>query len=448
MLCNATGLTGNDVGVADIVKQRRLTMIDMTHDSDNRCTAEEIVLVILLFLNGVLYFSADIFCGKAELVSHQIDGLCVQTLVDTYHDTDTHTSTNNFGNRHVHHRCQLRDSNELGQLQYLALCCLLCHLLVQTFLNGIALLTTVFGTLLVLALRGQTGQRLFDLTCYCLFINLQRLLRTVLLIFLATLLLVVVLLVALLVLLVAIRGLVACSLDIHTLLAATDTLTLFALTLLLGSFLLTLLATLLLRFLLGTRALVDARQVNFAQHVHLWSHLGLALQRIDFRGVILAVILSLHLFRLGLFHGSVFNYRLCRSWCFLHYGFFFLNRLLDGSRLFLLFRLGFWLCRSRLLAVQRIQVNLPYRFELGALLQQLLGLRQFLLFFFLFLFLGFLNEDFFSLMLHCLVTFEFGYKSLVLLVGDFGRGLSVFFNLAKILLFQEINCRLKANVQF
>ena len=55
MLGDTTSLTGNNVGVADMVEQRCLTMVYVTHDGDNRCTADQVVLVILLFGDGVLY---------------------------------------------------------------------------------------------------------------------------------------------------------------------------------------------------------------------------------------------------------------------------------------------------------------------------------------------------------------------------------------------------------
>ena len=38
MLCYTTGLTGNNVGIADIVKQRCLTMVNVAHDCNNRGT--------------------------------------------------------------------------------------------------------------------------------------------------------------------------------------------------------------------------------------------------------------------------------------------------------------------------------------------------------------------------------------------------------------------------
>ena len=127
-------------------------MVDMTHHRYNRSAVHEIVLVILLFGNGVLYLSTDILGGESELLSYDIDGFSIQTLVDTYHDTDAHTGTDDLIDADVHHRCQLGYRHKLRQFQHLALCCLCCHLLTDTLLDGIALLTTVLGTLFVLVL--------------------------------------------------------------------------------------------------------------------------------------------------------------------------------------------------------------------------------------------------------------------------------------------------------
>ena len=57
VLSDTTSLTSNDVGIADMVKQRSFTVVDMTHHRYNRSTADQIVLIILLLSNGILHFS-------------------------------------------------------------------------------------------------------------------------------------------------------------------------------------------------------------------------------------------------------------------------------------------------------------------------------------------------------------------------------------------------------
>ena len=119
MLGDTTCLACNDIGIANMVKQRCLTVVDMTHDGDNRGAAHQVVLVILLFGDGILHLCRDVFCGKAELLSHNVDGLSIQALVDRHHDTDAHTGSDNLIDTYIHHRCQLRDSYEFCQLQHL-----------------------------------------------------------------------------------------------------------------------------------------------------------------------------------------------------------------------------------------------------------------------------------------------------------------------------------------
>ena len=257
VLGNTTSFTSNHVGVADMVEQRSLTMVNVTHHRYDRSARDQIVLIILLLCDGILYLSRNIFGGKAKLVSHDVDGLCIQTLIDRHHDTDAHTSTDNLVDTHVHHGSQLRNSHEFGQLQNLALCSLSSHLLVHALSYSVTLLLAILGTLLVeVGLRCQTSQRLFYLTCYCLIVHLQGLHRTVLLVLLATTLLVLLLLtiviIVVLILLVLLVSLLGSCLDIH--LIGTDALTLATLA---GSLFLTLLATLFLRLLLRTSALVE-----------------------------------------------------------------------------------------------------------------------------------------------------------------------------------------------
>ena len=82
-------------------------MVHMTHHRDDWGAVHEIVLVILLLSNGVLYLSADILGGESELLSYDIDGLSIQTLVDTHHDADAHTGTDDLIDADIHHRSQL-----------------------------------------------------------------------------------------------------------------------------------------------------------------------------------------------------------------------------------------------------------------------------------------------------------------------------------------------------
>ena len=50
VLGNAAGLTGDDVGVADVVQQGGLTVVYVTHDGDYRRTLHKVFLAVRLLL--------------------------------------------------------------------------------------------------------------------------------------------------------------------------------------------------------------------------------------------------------------------------------------------------------------------------------------------------------------------------------------------------------------
>ena len=367
-------------------------------------------------------------------------------------------------------------------------------------MHSLTLLLTILGALLVQrGLVGQTGQRLFNLTCNVFLVHLQRfLIATAILLFLGVLLsgLVDGLL----------HGLVGFGIDVNTLLAYAYTLFALALllTLLLG-LLLALLALLLLRLLLGTSALVEGVEVDLALYLQLRSiHdllLALQLEHFGFFSLLSFHIGRLHLFlrillllrfscrflllrlrlgafrldlnRLLLFSGrvlllgsglrgllllrllgflSLLRRRLFLNRLFnLGFGSLHLSRLfllllhfLSGRSLFLRLRL---LSLSRLLA-QHVKVDLAQRLVLLLVgrLQKALGatFRGGLCGFLLLVLLG---EKLVGLVAHLLVLLESSHQSLVLSVVDLEARLGLHFSQLAFL-FQELHSRLKSNVQF
>ena len=107
VLGDTTSLTSNHIGIADMVEQRCLTVVDVSHHCYDRSATDQIVLIVLLLCNGVLNLSRNIFGSKAKLVSHDVDGLSIQTLVDRHHDTNRHAGTDNLVNSYIHHGSQL-----------------------------------------------------------------------------------------------------------------------------------------------------------------------------------------------------------------------------------------------------------------------------------------------------------------------------------------------------
>ena len=184
MLCNTSGFTGNYVRLTDIVEQRGLTVVNVSHHCNNRSARLQIFRCIFFFNDSLCHFRTYIFCLESELFCHQIDCFRIQTLVDGNHDTNAHTSSDNLIDRYIHHRCQFVSRNKLGQLQYLAV----CHFLIFQFLHTVGshftLFFTVFGRL-VLTFGCQTCKSFFYLFCYVFlahFLFDNRLLEAILII--------------------------------------------------------------------------------------------------------------------------------------------------------------------------------------------------------------------------------------------------------------------------
>ena len=70
VLCDAACLTCNNVGLSDVVQQRSLTMIHMSHYRNNRRTWLEIFFSICFFHDSLSHFCTDIFRLETKLLSH------------------------------------------------------------------------------------------------------------------------------------------------------------------------------------------------------------------------------------------------------------------------------------------------------------------------------------------------------------------------------------------
>ena len=281
MLGNTTCLTGNHIGIADIVEQRGLTVVNVTHHGYDWSTWNQVVLIILFLAHGLLNLGTHVFGLETELLSHHVDGFSIQTLVDRYHDTYTHQGRDNLSNADVHHRSQLANGNELSELQGLAFLLLLTSLILQLLLNSLTLLLTVLSTLLVLALAGQTCKSLLNLACYSLVVHLNLALVAAVVVIALVIVVIIIIsvlvsvllvativaIIALIILAVTVAIVLSFGIDVNTLLV--DTNTLLAIVVLLSQFLLTLLTSLLLRFFLRTSTLVERREVNLTQHLRL-----------------------------------------------------------------------------------------------------------------------------------------------------------------------------------
>ena len=154
----------------------------MTHHRYNRSARFQIFLIILFLYDGLRHFCAYIFCLEAEFLSHQVDGLGIQTLVDGYHHTNAHTSGDDLSNRNIHHACQLVGRHEFRNLQYLAFCHFHVFQFLHTAGSHVTFLLTILGTF-VLSFGSEACQSFLYLLCYIFLANLlldDRLLEAVL----------------------------------------------------------------------------------------------------------------------------------------------------------------------------------------------------------------------------------------------------------------------------
>src|ERR1700722_19110146 len=89
VLRDTTGLACHDVGLADVVEERRLAMVDVTHDRDHRRAMDErrriVGLHILLALRGVLLLTHGL---EAVLARNQLDLVELETLIDRLHEPE------------------------------------------------------------------------------------------------------------------------------------------------------------------------------------------------------------------------------------------------------------------------------------------------------------------------------------------------------------------------
>ncbi len=284
MLCDTPGFAGNHVGLADIVEQRGLTVVDMAHDGDNRRTGHEVFLIVLLLGDGLHHFGGDKFGLEAKFLGYDVDGLGVEALVDRHHHAQVHTCPDDLVDGHIHHRSEVIGGHELCQLQGLRLGGCRCCGCRVTLGYGFALLLAPFHTLLLsLVLGGQAGQDLLDLLLHILLVDLgvgsafgvAGLSATVVSASVAS---TATSSAAIAAVTAISAGLVALLLDVDFLLGA-DALALLAVTvgttalraLLLGD---ALVAALLLAFLAGTCRLVDGREVDFAYDIDCRTVLG------------------------------------------------------------------------------------------------------------------------------------------------------------------------------
>ena len=95
-------------------------MVHVTHDSHNRSARLEVFFIVLLFGNGILYVCADKLRLETKLFGHEVNRFGIHTLVDTNHNANAHTRTDNLCHGHVHHGGEFVGRHKFRQFEHFA----------------------------------------------------------------------------------------------------------------------------------------------------------------------------------------------------------------------------------------------------------------------------------------------------------------------------------------
>ena len=118
VLGDAAGLAGRHVGVADIVQQTGLAVVDMTHDHHNGSAGHQILFLILmvvdqLFLDGDHHFLLHL---AAHFLGNDGGGVEVDHLAERGHDTVLHQALDHLCAGLLHAAGQLAHADLVGDL--------------------------------------------------------------------------------------------------------------------------------------------------------------------------------------------------------------------------------------------------------------------------------------------------------------------------------------------
>ncbi|GFI67676.1 hypothetical protein IMSAG192_01209 [Muribaculaceae bacterium] len=170
MLCYAASFACDYVGVADIVEERCLTVVDVAHYGYNRWTVDEVFLVVFFLMDCLDYLGRYIFGLETELFGYNIDSLGVKALVDGYHHTEIHTSGYDFVDGYIHHYGQVVGGNEFGEFQHSAFGCFGFGCLAFARVEGLTFLFTPFyAFFLAFVFVDKASESFFYLLLYILF---------------------------------------------------------------------------------------------------------------------------------------------------------------------------------------------------------------------------------------------------------------------------------------
>src|SRR4030095_3252137 len=123
VLRDAASLASHDVRLSDVVEERRLPVVDVTHDRDDRRSRDEILDFVdlrdLTGVRGVLLLTNGL---EAELASDQLDLIEVESLVDRDHEAEAlEREADDLRRRNLEDVGQLADGDEFVDVNGLPL---------------------------------------------------------------------------------------------------------------------------------------------------------------------------------------------------------------------------------------------------------------------------------------------------------------------------------------
>ena len=118
VLGDAARLAGGDVGIADIVEQARLAVVDVTHDDDDRRAGLELVGAVLVIVDELFLDRDDnfLFDLAAELLGNEGRGVEVDHLGEGRHHAVFHQALDDLRAGLLHAARQLADGDLIGDL--------------------------------------------------------------------------------------------------------------------------------------------------------------------------------------------------------------------------------------------------------------------------------------------------------------------------------------------
>ena len=166
VLGDTTCLPGDHVCIPDIVEQGGFTMVDVTHDGDDRRSGLQVfrIIFLILVLHLHLFLHVDEFDFEAEFSGDELDDFRIEALVDGYHDAKAHTLADDFSEADIHQVGEFAYADEFRQLEFVVL-----HALADPFGHFITLGATIFR---FQALSATTGSGQFGLGLTDLILDL------------------------------------------------------------------------------------------------------------------------------------------------------------------------------------------------------------------------------------------------------------------------------------